>query len=117
MIDDAAICDLASRAGIASKWEDYAGEPHVVSIDSLKRILAALDLPCGTADELACSQQLLEAPALPPLLTGTAGKPIDLPLQQDSGRVHVAYEDGKAGCSVRLERESRFGMDHFWSAN
>ena len=61
MIDDAAICDLASRAGIASKWEDYAGEPHVVSIDSLKRILAALDLPCGTADELACSQQLLEA--------------------------------------------------------
>jgi 4-alpha-glucanotransferase len=97
MIDDAAICDLASRAGIASKWEDYAGEPHVVSVDSLKRILAALDLPCGTADDLACSQQLLEAPALPPLVTGTAGKPIDLPLQQDSDRVHVAYEDGKVG--------------------
>jgi 4-alpha-glucanotransferase len=102
MIDDAAIRDLASRAGVASEWEDYAGKPHVVSIDSLKRILGALDLPCGTADELAFSQMMLGAPVLPPLLTGAAGEPIDLPVQQDFDRVRIAYEDGKVGeLSVR----------------
>ena len=97
MIDDAAICDLARRAGIASEWEDYAGKPHVVSIDSLKRILAALDLPCGTADELVLSRKLLEAPGLPPLLTGATCEPIDLPVQQESDRVQIAFEDGKVG--------------------
>ena len=33
-------------------------------LDSLKRILAALDLPCGTPDELTFSRHVLEATAL-----------------------------------------------------
>lgn len=97
MMDDAAIYELARRAGIAPEWEDYAGKPHVVSVNSLKRILAALDLPCGSPDELIFSRHVLEATALPPLLIGTAGEPFDLPMQEKPDRARIEYEDGRVG--------------------
>jgi 4-alpha-glucanotransferase len=96
MTGDAAIGSLARRAGIAPEWEDYAGQRHVVSLESIKQILAALGLPCGTPDEVAYSQRALETPPSPSLITATADAPIDLSiaLQRAPERIRLTYEDG-----------------------
>jgi 4-alpha-glucanotransferase len=96
MTDDASIFALARRAGIAPEWEDYTGKQHLVSLESIKRILSTLGLPCGTPDELAWSRQTLQVPALPPLITAAAGAPIDLPmvLRQTPDHIGVTHEDG-----------------------
>ena len=52
-MNDAAIRDLARRAGLAVTWRDYANNKHEVSIETLRRLLAALDLPCETAGDVA----------------------------------------------------------------
>ena len=46
-MNDAAVEDLARRAGIAIEWRDNANKQRRVSADSLRRILAALQLPCA----------------------------------------------------------------------
>jgi 4-alpha-glucanotransferase len=83
-MNDEALRDLARRAGIAVEWQDYASRPHVVSPDSLRRILAALGLPATTRGDLAASRRLLAKRAtladLPPLITATAGRPTRLDL-------------------------------------
>jgi 4-alpha-glucanotransferase len=83
-MNDEALRDLARRAGIAVEWHDYASHPHVVSPDSLRRILAALGLPASTRGDLAASRRLLAKRAtladLPPLITATAGRPTRLDL-------------------------------------
>ena len=61
-MNDAAVEELARRAGIAVDWRDYANKQHHVSADSLRRILAALQLPCDTAADLADSRGQLEVP-------------------------------------------------------
>jgi len=108
MTDDAAIVSLARRAGIAPEWEDYAGKLHIVSIESIKRILTSLGLPCGTRAEVSHSRQTLEPKALPLLVTATVGEPINLPisLRQNSDRIRISYEDG-TGC--RPWRRMRIG--------
>ena len=81
-MNDEALRDLARRAGIAVEWQDYARRPHVVSSDSLRRILDALGLPASTRGDLAASRRLLARRAtladLPPLITATAGRPTRL---------------------------------------
>lgn len=83
-MNDEALRDLARRAGIAVEWQDYASRPHVVSPESLRRILAALGLPASTRGDLAASRRLLAKRAtladLPPLITATAGRPTRLDL-------------------------------------
>ncbi|MGA3400458.1 MAG: 4-alpha-glucanotransferase [Acetobacteraceae bacterium] len=83
-MNDEALRDLARRAGIAVEWHDYAGRPHDVAPDALRRILAALDLPADTRGDLAASRRLLAKRAtltdLPPLVTATAGRPTRLDL-------------------------------------
>jgi 4-alpha-glucanotransferase len=49
---DAAIYKLAKRAGIAVQWRDFAGRPHQVTVESLRRILAAMALPCASPNDL-----------------------------------------------------------------
>ena len=92
-MNDAAVHELARRAGIAVEWRDYANKQHRVSTDNLRRILAALQLPCDTAADLAHSRRLLETPRLPPLVTATAGQPFDVPVAAGkvagSGAAHV----------------------------
>ena len=74
---------LAERAGIAVHWEDFRGRTRKVAPDSLRRLLAALELPCETAAQLADSHARFVASErpdhLPPLLTATCGEPIALP--------------------------------------
>ncbi len=62
-MSDAAVRDLARSAGIAVDWEDHTGKRRRVSVAVLRRILAALGLPCEHADDLRHSQAMLRASA------------------------------------------------------
>ncbi|MBV9252461.1 MAG: 4-alpha-glucanotransferase, partial [Acetobacteraceae bacterium] len=83
-MSDDALRELARRAGIAVEWQDYAEREHVVIPDILRRILLALGLPADTRGDLAASRRLLTRRTgiadLPPLITGTAGRPTRLDL-------------------------------------
>jgi 4-alpha-glucanotransferase len=96
-MNDAHVLDLARRAGIAVEWSDYAGKPHQVGLEAVRSILGALGLSCDTPAALAHSRQILEQPALPPLIAATAGQPIDLPILPPDAppRVRVTQEDGR----------------------
>ena len=95
-MNDAAVHALARRAGIAVEWRDYANKQHRVPTDNLRRILAALQLPCDTAADLAHSRRQLETPRLPPLVTATAAQPFDVPVASGKvpDRVQLTQEDG-----------------------
>ena len=94
-MSDAAVREFAGRAGIAVEWRDYANKQHRVSAENLRRILAALQLPCDTAADLAQSRRQLETSRLPPLITATTGQPFEVPAAgKVPDRVRVTYEDG-----------------------
>jgi 4-alpha-glucanotransferase len=95
-MNDAAIRQLARRAGIAEQWLDYTNKPRRVSLDTIRRILTALDLPCATADDLAHSRHLLDSARPSPLITATVGRPIALPIPvaDDAARFHLIDENG-----------------------
>lgn len=83
-MSDEALRDLATRAGIAIEWQDYAGHKHVVTPPVLRRVLAALGLPANTNREVSSSRRLLtkrnSLADLPPLVTAVAGRPTRLDL-------------------------------------
>jgi 4-alpha-glucanotransferase len=93
-MSDEATYDLAKRAGIAVEWRDFAGRPHRVALDSLRQILAALDLPCATPNDLAQSIRNLELHATPPLVTATIGQPVHVPLEGSGQKAQIKFEDG-----------------------
>jgi len=94
------LAGLAARAGIAVQWEDFRGRSHAVAPDSLRRLLAALELPCENAAQLADSHARFVASErqdhLPPLLTATCGEPIELPgaAARAGTMFRVILEDG-----------------------
>jgi 4-alpha-glucanotransferase len=103
-MDDAAVRDLARRAGIAVQWTDYTKRQQTVSLESIRRILAALQLPCDGAADLAHSRHMLEQSQTPQLITAVAGKPIHLPISAASerSRARLTHEDGNvADLTVR----------------
>lgn len=93
---DEAVQALARRAGIALRWRDYADKPHRVSIETARRILGALGLPCSTAADIAHSERQLESSAMPPLITAPVGAPIDVPIRADQppASARIVTEDG-----------------------
>ena len=94
-MSDTAVRELARRAGIAVEWRDYANKQHRVSTENLRRILAALQLPCDTAADLAQSRRQSQTPRLPPLVTATTGQPFEVPAAgKVPDRVRLTYEDG-----------------------
>src|ERR1700722_2823582 len=93
-MSDAATYDLAKRAGIAVEWRDFAGRPHRVALDNLRQILAALDLPCASPNDLAQSTRTLELHATPPLITATIGHPVHVPLEATGQKAQIRFEDG-----------------------
>jgi 4-alpha-glucanotransferase len=97
-MNDAAIRQLAQRAGITEQWLDYANKPRRVSLDTIRRILTALGLPCATADDVAHSRRLLDSARPPPLITASVGQPIALPIPvaDDKARFHLIDENGTA---------------------
>jgi len=106
MTDDA-VYNLARRAGIAVDWRDYANRPHRVSLDTLRRVLAALGLPCQTADDLAHSRHSLDERVMPPLITATVGRPVHLSAEGNPPpRLRIAYEDGDVA-DVTVQQTAR----------
>jgi 4-alpha-glucanotransferase len=98
-VSDAAVRDLARAAGVAVEWEDHAGKQRRVSLDVLRRILAALDLPCDSADDLRHSQGVVRATAgssTTPLITASVGEAVPIAdAQQDLlSPLRLTYEDG-----------------------
>jgi 4-alpha-glucanotransferase len=95
-MNDAAVRDLARRAGIAAQWTDYANKRHRVPLDAIRRILAALGLPCDTGEDLIHSRRALDEVPPPPLITATAGQAIDLTIRPADvpSRLRITYEDG-----------------------
>ena len=91
---DAAVHDLARRAGIAVDWRDYLNRPHRVSVETLRHVLAALGLPCETDEDLAHSRRSLDERAPPPLITTKAGEPVLLPVEGGAlPRLRIEYQD------------------------
>jgi 4-alpha-glucanotransferase len=96
-MSDVAVRALAGRAGVAVEWSDYAGKRQVVPVDVLRRILAALGLPCASRDELDHSQAALAAShrASPPLVTSVVDRPITIPFGGElTTSVRLIFEDG-----------------------
>ncbi len=98
-MSDAAVRDLARSAGIAIQWEDHAGKRHRVSVAVLRRILAALGLPCETAGDLRQSREMVRASAgnaASPLITATVGEPVAIAdAHEELGApVRFTYENG-----------------------
>lgn len=100
-MSDEAVRDLATRAGVLTEWQDYAGGQHTVAPEVLCRILEALGLPSTTRGELLASRRLVgrrsTVQSLPPLVTATAGRPTRLDV--GAGEPHAArlvLESGEA---------------------
>ena len=73
-MNNSSVRELARRAGIAVQWTDHVHKRHRVPLDTIRRILAALELPCDTSDEITHSQRALDNATIPPLITATAGR-------------------------------------------
>ncbi|WP_127090753.1 4-alpha-glucanotransferase [Aquabacter cavernae] len=96
---DEQLIHLARRAGLSPDWHDAFGKPRTVPPDSLRAILAALDLPAGTPAQMdeSLARLALEARAeTPPLVTADAGTPVSVPLAGPDGpvRYRLTLEDG-----------------------
>jgi 4-alpha-glucanotransferase len=98
-VDDAAVRELASLAGVSNDWVDANGRPQRVAIEPLRAILTALGFPCATDADLKASRaRLIGADSLqstPPLVTGTVGEPIRLTGEATrQSTSEIVYEDG-----------------------
>ena len=106
----AGLKDLAKAAGLAVAWTDYRGQPRTVSDDSLRVILAAMDLPADSKGALAHSLESLAVarrsrPALVTAVRGQyvrlAGKPGKAVLTLETGeRLDLAMKQAAGGASA-----------------
>jgi 4-alpha-glucanotransferase len=95
---DQALLSLAARHGIDTVWRDYRGEHHHVGLDTVRALLRAVGVDAGAPDEaLAQAEESARRGALPPLLTGTAGGPLGVPLGEAEAGEPVAWELIDAG--------------------
>jgi 4-alpha-glucanotransferase len=101
-----ALQDLAHAAGLSLRWRDYRGQEREVSVDSLRRILGALELPAGTEEQTRDSRRRLEEEAAAPgLLVLNAGAPQPLPESiARNGAARLLDEQGTPS-DLDLERD------------
>lgn len=96
---------LAERAGIAVHWIDAYDQPQVVQDEALRAILAALGLPCESAQQCGHSLAQLDREHavgyLPPLLTGVQHQRVLLPAHS---RLHGL------SCRVELDNGARLTL-------
>jgi 4-alpha-glucanotransferase len=90
-----ALLELAQAAGIAPRWRDAFGAWQTVSDDTLRHVLAALDLPATT--DLAAAESLRRlrgqaTVAARELLTADLGAPVMA--HAGSGAWRITLEDG-----------------------
>ena len=95
-MNNSSVRELARRAGIAVQWTDHTDKRHRVPLDTIRRILVALELPCDTPDEITHSHRALDNATIPPLVTATAGRLVDLPwrMADSPPRARLVHEDG-----------------------
>jgi 4-alpha-glucanotransferase len=95
-MSDAALLALAEAAQVAPRWRDAFGRIQEVSPESLRLVLAALEVPARTdaevRDSLARLRDTSSAVAVPPLITGDVDQPISL--AAPGGRYKIILEDG-----------------------
>lgn len=88
---------LAALAGVAADWSDYRGHPQRVRDESLRRVLEALELRCGSEAQIADSLARLQAESVecPPLITAAQGQVPPWPRAVlESGAAKLELEDG-----------------------
>jgi 4-alpha-glucanotransferase len=119
---DEAVRALARRAGILTHWTDANGDPQVVSIPVLRRILAALGIgaenPRAVADSDARLGEVIRRPD--PLITATVDEPIVLrtalrsaQLVMESGARHdLRLTPGEGGVTLGGIREPGYHALH-----
>jgi 4-alpha-glucanotransferase len=98
-MSDAALRALATQAGIAAQWTDAFGQEQQVCSDTLRALLAALQLPAG--NDRQCEESLagLRARAhgaqWPALITATVNQAVTLPgLLPVGARYRLRFEGG-----------------------
>ena len=94
---DDAVRELAREAGIANEWIDSADKPQRVSIETLRSILIALELPCATKADIAESRARLreQAGRSRIFFTATAGNATPLPGLPDDAEAELVLEGGE----------------------
>ena len=79
----AGLSELAADAGIAEHWTDADKRPQRVSPDTLRALLAAMDLPAGSEADIRDSRQRLadmqSQSHLPAMLVAVTGEAVFLP--------------------------------------
>lgn len=93
-MSDDALHTLAARAGLATVWHDVYGDEHQVAPETLRAVLASLDLDARSNNACRDAMAVLdeEDRALPPLVTGTAG--VGLAISLPPGRAKLYLQDG-----------------------
>ncbi|HEY8610882.1 MAG TPA: 4-alpha-glucanotransferase, partial [Roseomonas sp.] len=81
-MSDHELRELAQAAGITVEWRDVNGRDHTVSPETMRAILAALELPAGSEAEISESRERLRESerGLPPLCTALQSRPVLLGL-------------------------------------
>lgn len=94
---DDAIRELARNARIANDWTDAADKPQRVSVETLRSILTALELPCATKSDINESRARLreQTGRSRAFLTATAGSPVPLPGLSGSSTGELLFESGE----------------------
>jgi 4-alpha-glucanotransferase len=95
-VDDA-VRELAREAGIANEWIDAADKPQRVSVETLRSILTALELPCATKADTAESRARLreQAGRSRTFFTATAGSATPLPGLPADAAAELVLESGE----------------------
>jgi 4-alpha-glucanotransferase len=101
-MSDAAVYKLAKRAGVAVQWRDFAGRPHQVTVETLRRILVAMGLPCASPNDLQESIHSFEPQSTPALVTTTIGRQVRVPGRAIGQKVKIKFESGNVA-DVRAE--------------
>lgn len=96
MSHDETVKALAARAGFAVHWTDQAGKAQAVAPDTLRRLLAALDLGCETEAEARTAGERLDAldRARAPLVTAIVGEGFSI--AATAGPAKLVREDGES---------------------
>ncbi|HEX3429287.1 MAG TPA: 4-alpha-glucanotransferase [Rhizomicrobium sp.] len=100
MTQDESIVALAKKAGLEVRWTDARGSPQTVGIETLRAVLAALDLPTGSRQETNDSLARLrrERAHGPPLIVTRSGDSVFL----DGGKLAELEAESGERATVRL---------------
>ncbi|MEU5843099.1 4-alpha-glucanotransferase [Rhodococcus sp. NPDC047139] len=102
MTSSAKLRELAGKHGIATTYTGWGGQEHEVTEETLRRVLAALDIPARTSEEVDASlAEFADRPwriMLPPSLVVVEGDERTFPVHVPHGdpvTVWVVTEDGE----------------------